>query len=309
MFQGERMRDKTGGGQPTVNGNSVDTRKRKPRPARVPRAIARKKQQEPGTGTRWRRVKDNWQDLLRLGYNENFGTTIGRLFMFRVLSEEQASAAMRYAGLVGRFDRYHGLPGTKRTAASPAYERGYGSEDEIVKRERDGSITDYERRARRAKKQWDRCQEALPRELREITEEAAVYDREINSAQHPMLIAALSILARTLGFSGNTLYEKRVTEDPPAVAVPRMATVIVRQLRQWADKERGTIERFRLASRRDQGMYGAMVYGHTAHGQKPLCTARYVASGKISPEALNAGIKAACLAEGWKEETGGRAPE
>src|ERR1700730_2210891 len=111
-------------------------------------------------GTVWRRIKDNWRDMEKIGMNPDLGSEIARLYLFGVLTEAEASAGRLYAEICGRFQRYHGL--TRASAASPAYERGYGREDEVERNIRTGTILAYERRAKAAKKAWSKLQRAIP---------------------------------------------------------------------------------------------------------------------------------------------------
>lgn len=51
-------------------------------------------------------------------------TEVGRLRLKDEITSQQAAAAMRYAAIVGAYDRVKGMP--RRTLASPSYQSGYG---------------------------------------------------------------------------------------------------------------------------------------------------------------------------------------
>lgn len=118
------------------------------------------------------------------GENSMHGSVLGLMLMDASITETEYTAACRYADVAGKYDRYFGTG--KRTIASFNYERGYGREDEVEKHGAEGTIGAYERRARKAKKQWTRVQAKIPTEhARTVIDEVCLFDREVNSALVP----------------------------------------------------------------------------------------------------------------------------
>jgi hypothetical protein len=123
------------------------------------------------------RIYDNWDDLKRIGVNEDFGTVIGKLFVLEILTKREATAARIFATVMGRFDRYHGTP--NRQARTPAYERGCGRsrDDEIERHEANGTLNEYERRANRARKAYNKMVNWIPNDsARRLLDEVCIYD-------------------------------------------------------------------------------------------------------------------------------------
>src|SRR5215467_12671455 len=98
--------------------------------------------------TLWRRIKDNG---IALGLDRRLGSEVGRLSLLGELTDTEAATAFLIAEIYGRFERYSGK---RRTAHSPSYDIGRGAEPT--------EDHDHERRARRARKQFDRLQACLP---------------------------------------------------------------------------------------------------------------------------------------------------
>jgi hypothetical protein len=171
-------------------------------------------------GTKWRRIRDNWEDLKKIGMNPDLGTMVGKLFLFEIISARQASAARLYAEVIGRHDRFHGT--IRRTVASPAYERGArGQDDEIEKRIKSGTILQFERMAKRAKKAWNKLQACIPNDrARCIVEDICLFDKEIDSIYHDDLVKILDRVADKFGIGYNDGAEKG---DKGGGLVPRRA--------------------------------------------------------------------------------------
>lgn len=147
-------------------------------------------------GTVWRRLRgarDNWEEMERIGANPDLGTIPGKLFLYKVITGKQASA-LRLAGEVtGRYDRFFNEPALKRTVASPSYQRGSrGENSELEERIKAGTIDQYERMARRARKAWVKLQSCFPTEdARRMVESIAIEDVEIDSCFHSDLRTVL----------------------------------------------------------------------------------------------------------------------
>jgi hypothetical protein len=255
-----------------------------------------------GAGTKVRRIHDHWEQLGRLATNENWGSQIGRLFLLDEITNDQAAILERYGEIVGRFDRYHLPPGMQRHARSPSYERGYGKEDEIIKRQNDGTLPAYERRARRAKKQWLKIQSALPESLKALLDEVVVWDRHIPALTYPDLLIAIRLLSHQHSFrNGRGLIQEDGKRRKPSRAerAQRMAIVVTNRLAEYlaSEKREGEV-RYRLASRKETGERGAFVYSQDEKGKALVCSA-YVRNDEVPPDQVDALIEIAAQNQGW----------
>lgn len=248
-----------------------------------------------GAGTKWRRIRDNWPQLKKLGVNELFGSAIGKLRLFEWITEDQANVLARYGEVVGRFDRYHANPDLRRHAKGASYERGFGSEDEIVRRTNDGTLPAYERRAKRAMKQWKRVQSYVTTDLRAVLDGVCVWDQELPEQSLPALLRAIEALGRIHGFRP---HQKREQKAPTlAERAQHMAKVLV----DHVHKQMGPgakVEHFRIV-RDDKGDRGVYVFYH--RNGKPDSMVAYVTPGAVLPEQLEMVLLKACELKGWRE--------
>ena len=151
-------------------------------------------ERRPGANTLWRRMRDFQDDLRKLGADPNLGTVLGRLYLFGVLSESEMAAGLLYADLAGRYARYH--KEARESAASPNYQRGLGREDEVERHNKDGTMAAYERRARAARKAWEKAGAQIPNErAREVLRNVCLLDLEISQ----IVYDDLKILLRRIG--------------------------------------------------------------------------------------------------------------
>jgi hypothetical protein len=144
-------------------------------PARYPSGKKKALPENPNVYVLAHRVYDNWGQLRRLGYNEDFGSAIGKLYMFGAISAREATAGRIYAQTAARYDRFNGLT---RQAKSPAYMRASrGHDDTVDKVERAGTVQQYEKSARRAKKNWLKIASSIPNpSAHRLLDEVCIYD-------------------------------------------------------------------------------------------------------------------------------------
>lgn len=149
------------------------------------------------------RIYDNWDDLKRMGVNEDFGTVIGKLFVLEIITKHQATAARIFATVMGRFDRYHGTP--NRNAKAPAYERGCGRgrDDEIERHEAAGTLSEYEKRAKRARKAYNKLVNWIPSDsARRLLDEVCILDVYPTDQKTQRDVAALlGVIANKFGLT------------------------------------------------------------------------------------------------------------
>lgn len=143
------------------------------------------------------RKRDDWSDFLRVGRPE-FGTVIGKLFNSGQFDQHHCAAARIYAEIVGRYDRYHRYkdPKLQGTARSPSYERGFGGgDDEIERRTKQGTLTAYERKAKRAHKAYDKLHKIVVNNVAmAVLDAVCVYDQTPSDNQIHDLKAQLDLI-------------------------------------------------------------------------------------------------------------------
>jgi hypothetical protein len=121
------------------------------------------------------------------------GTVLGRLSIFGILSDAEVEAGFRVAEIVARHERCCGAP--RRSAASPAYQRSYGTALDPQ------DAADDARRARRAARKFQLLIDEVPDRGRDPLFTVCVDDQEINSLLHKDLQAVLRRLAVSFGFA------------------------------------------------------------------------------------------------------------
>lgn len=148
--------------------------------------------EDPRFPTMWRRIKDHGA---RVGIHPDVGTVLGRLSLSGVLRDHQVEAGFRFAELLGAYHRLY-TGARSYSAASPAYERGFGavgwSADEAT-------ATRLERAARRARRRYEEVASAIPNAwAHSLLVEVCVLDQEPGRARLADLAALLSVLALRL---------------------------------------------------------------------------------------------------------------
>lgn len=122
------------------------------------------------------------------------GAVIGRMRLKRLLTDAEFAAGMKYAEIVGRYERLTGMP--ERSAASPSYQRGYGS----FAGSANMTVSEAERRVKRARKEYLRLQNKLHPSMRDLVERACCDDREIAESQVDAFKVFLNALAHRFRF-------------------------------------------------------------------------------------------------------------
>ena len=150
--------------------------------------------------TLWRRIKDT---VVAAGAHPYAGTALGKLSLFGVLNDAEVAAGFRVAEIVGRYHRL--VTGAKPyTAASPAYEKGFGAAvdpDEIGDA---ATIARAQERVQRARKSYERMMRLVPPGPAEaILIALCIEDKEPNSLVHGQVKELLGRLARAFGMARN----------------------------------------------------------------------------------------------------------
>lgn len=157
----------------------------------------------------WKRIKRLSMEgavLEAVGISREAASVIGRWMLFKHLTPLQAEAACRYAYIMARFDKY--FTEGRRTAKSPSYERAFGADQELERRALEGTTGDYEKSAKKARRQYDKLQKILAayadqitgrNPMKEALDQMCCEDIEPPSQFREQIAAALSHIAHEFG--------------------------------------------------------------------------------------------------------------
>lgn len=145
----------------------------------------RAKNKRGGENVRWKRLTATFDDAMRelvrvppdrldaavalMAANQKIAAPITRLVFFKHLTVTQGIAARRYANIVRSFERYHVVNATRSARAQDIDKPRAGDDQEIQRHIHRGTIDDYEREARTARKEYDRAQKVLGRYSDSVT--------------------------------------------------------------------------------------------------------------------------------------------
>ncbi len=143
------------------------------------------KKKRGGENVKWKRLTATFDDAMRelvrvppdkldaavalMAANQRIAAPITRLVFFKHLTVTQGMAARRYAGIVRMFERYHVVNATRSARAQDIDKPRAGEDQEIQRHLNRGTIADYEREAKEARKAYNRAQKVLARYADGIT--------------------------------------------------------------------------------------------------------------------------------------------
>jgi len=248
-----------------------------------------------------KRIADNFKVMLKLGMDARWATAIGKLHLMGELTELEVQAAWRYAEIVAQHDHFLNTP--RRAAKSQAYEISRGEIDELERHRVAGTVDDYERRARRAKKRHDRADKALA-DLGGFINTVAVDNGMPAENSIPALKLGLGRLIAE--------FDMRVYSEPAAVEnrqleraldVKRRVTLAVETVDGWLRDDGAVPETFREGAA-SEGQRGVSVWGRDRTGNlvKRLVLIRCRTSEIVAH--IDSLFVKACQAKGWKDHVG-----
>lgn len=167
----------------------------------------------PQANIQWRRLKDNFDEVVaRTTKSPEMGSVITRWVLFGHLTKGQGYAARLVGEIVGRHERMWNAHNLPRTSGSPSFQRGTaGAMDDIARAEREGTIEDFERKAKRAKKRYTRLMAMLDKYpgAQEVLFKVCVFDEEIAADMRGNLASLLTTIGMEFGLIGDTGRSKR----------------------------------------------------------------------------------------------------
>lgn len=160
----------------------------------------------------WKDLADHGDDMVRLGQiTKETRSVITRFVLFGHLTQIEGEAAKRYAYIVARFEKYC-IP-TKRDAKSPSYEKAFGSDQELERRERNGTMADYEDAAKDARRQYNKLIKVLGAygsQTKSVLDDFCLSDVEPATEFRPNLAIVLRVVAKAFGVTAKPRLKRKV---------------------------------------------------------------------------------------------------
>lgn len=148
------------------------------------------------------------QAVALMAANTRLTAPISRLCYFSHLTVTQAMAGRRYANIVSAFEMYH-VEKAQRSARAQNYQPSRGGEDQTIQRHVvRGTLGEYERDAKRARKEYDRAMKVLARyadstsgrnEAKNVLDNLCLSDEEPPAQYRQNIAAVLQALADAFG--------------------------------------------------------------------------------------------------------------
>ena len=184
----------------------------------------RAKNKRGGENVRWKRLTQSYDEALKelgrippdkidqavalMAGNQRLVAPLTRLVFFKHLTVTQAMAGRRYGHIVERFERYHVANATRSARAQNIERERAGADDEIQRHLNRGSINEYEREAKKAKKEYEKAQKVLGRflhpdtgrnEAKNVLDDLCLSDIEPPAQYRQNIAAVLQALAQAFG--------------------------------------------------------------------------------------------------------------
>jgi hypothetical protein len=246
------------------------------------------------------RYRNNWALMVKHGADPVWATAIGMLHLDGVLTDAEADAAVFYAELAGRYDRFHpnkvNLP---RTPRSQAFEFGSKASDtEIERHNIQGTITSYERRARRIRKQWEKAQTAVGTK-REMVEKLCLFNEAPAPECFDRLKDALADISKRFGLAtGGSVGRDGTMKPHKPVDMKKLISVAVHVISDRFVVDKAVPKTFQLCGAKNE--MGIKVFSADAYHQTVMVK---LPRGALGEHVAMLFIKA-CEAQGWTDHKG-----
>lgn len=250
------------------------------------------------------RMRRNWDLMRKHGADPVWGSAVGIMHMDGILTDAEADAAIYYAEVCGRYDRYHpnkdgSLP---RSARAQSYDFGNRASDtEIERHNQNGSIKSYERRARRTRALWEKIQGEIPPGLTDRVDQLCLLDeRPPEEAWMPVKESLGRIAAKFLyGTSAQRKQQKAFPNEKRAQVLARRVSAAVVNVIDYFDQAKAVAKTFELVAAR--GEFGIRVHGFDI-AERPVQHAVMLSLRKEDMvEQIAAMFLKQCEAQGWTD--------
>lgn len=199
------------------------------------------KRQRGGENVKWHRIKwmiDNATE--QAAVNPEMGSVISRYVMFGHLTQPEGIAARMYAEISGRHARY--FTESAVSVPSPSFQRGFGADDELERISLAGDLDDYEKKARSARRQYNRLMTLVTRfpGAKEVLDRLCCMNEELSPGQRDDLKRILRHIMEEYRILSRFAAERglgKVKGKPPKLADTKlMADAAVETLRNQFSK-------------------------------------------------------------------------
>lgn len=231
---------------------------------------------------------------VRLGLDPRLSTVLGRMGLFKELSEVEVDCGFKIAEIYGRYESLKGIP--RRSAASPSYQAGFGAKGVDTGRMLPDELKRYERKVRRATKAFDRLQAMIPHDYARELLERVCCDNQDPGVMHKRDVQfLLHKVAEKMGLVAPAKARPERSERPDDGAV--LATATVDALLHWFDTNTASKPtHFSLVENRDwKRVRGITGSDGRFHHTIP------VPLRHLSVKALDAQLRLACAVKGLLE--------
>lgn len=283
--------------RPVVNmsaGNRQPSGKR--RPKYVPR--------HAGSNNIKFRITHDWDRLRKLGADPILGSAVGIMHLDGILTDAEADAAVYYAEVAGRYDRFHPCKdGAPRTARAQSYNFGSRAADtEIERHNRDGTISSYERRAKKTQKLWADIHKVIPPTITDRIDQLCLMDQRPNEQTFDAIKASLLAIYQKF-LRGRATRESRIgkakQQEPRSAVLKKHVLIAIGRIMDDFIYAAATPKTFQLCAGKSE--LGVKVFGADAVG-KPATSTVMVALRRddLAANVASMFLKQ-CQAQGWTD--------
>lgn len=236
------------------------------------------------------------QHGVKLGMDPRLGTVLGIMGLRKELSDAEVAAGFKIAEIVGRYERMKGIP--RRNTASPSYQRGFGSGNEIDEaRMTTDQVKSHQRLVRRATKAYDALQNLYPNDrARDIIERVCCDDERISPDLIPSLAACLHHMAEKYDMVPKAKPKLEKAKVTTRDDITLMASACVDAMERRFEFEKSKATTFQIAP----ALPFAKERGLIASDGKRQLTVMIPRRG-VNPVLLDAALRAQALNKGWLE--------
>jgi hypothetical protein len=250
------------------------------------------------------RYRHKWDDMKRIGADPVFGSEVALMHLRGVFTDAEADAALYYAEVAGRYDRYHPAKdgATPRTARAQSYEFGSRAADtEIERHNREGTIKSYERRAKKTRKLWGKIQELVEPGLRDRLDQLCLMDQaQLEGVWEPLKVVLGRIAAKFLHGRAVDKKAKKLTPQQRGVLIGKRVQRVFVVIEDYFLLAGAVPKTFQLVAAPQE--FGIKVFGETRDGQPVLNSVMISLHKDDLVEHLAMQFLKHCEARGWTDQ-------